>query len=36
MDNMKTKVLLTEIAKGTRINIQISIKIIVAKIRTRP
>ena len=32
---MKTKILLTEIAKRTKINIQISIKIIVAKIQTR-
>ena len=32
---MKTEVLLTEIAKRTRINIQISIKIIVAEIQTR-
>ena len=34
IDDMKTKVLLTEIAKWARINMQISIKIIVAKIHT--
>ena len=33
--NMKTKILSTEVAKRTRINIQICIKIIVAKIQTR-
>ena len=32
---MKTKVLSTEIAKRTRKNTQISIKIIVAEIQTR-
>ena len=32
--NMKTKILLTGMAKQTRINIQISIKIIAAKIQT--
>ena len=31
---MKTKILLTGMAKQTRINIQISIKIIAAKIQT--
>ena len=35
IDNMKTKILLTGMAKRSRINIQISIKIIIAKIETR-
>ena len=35
IDNMKTKVLFIEVAKRTRINIQISIKVIVAKTQKR-